>query len=181
MERKILVAGDPYGQIALGWSYDAENVEKWDQRFLAMAEMVASWSKDPSTKCGAVIVDMRRVVVGMGYNGFPRRCDDDPALYANRELKYERVIHAELNAILEAGDRARGSTLYTFPGSNGPSCARCSSHAIQAGIRRVVCFYKPSSDITSRWSESIGIGLKMYEEAGVEVIGYIQPVHFANT
>lgn len=185
MERKVIVESDPYVALAAGYQ-GADQIEKWDLRFLEMATLVSTFSKDPSTKCGAVIADYRRVVVGMGYNGFPRGCSDDAAIYENRPLKYERVIHAELNALLEAGHRAQGATLYSVPASNGPSCARCSAHIVQAGIRRVVFFFEPSTDITSRWGESIEIGLQMYREANVEVIGYqkkpvIVPDHYLAT
>jgi dCMP deaminase len=86
---------------------------KWNERFLELAKHVASWSKDPSTQVGAIIVDPEtRVVLGMGYNGFPRGVDDHPDRYANRELKYSLVVHAEANAILEAGKTCNGATLF---------------------------------------------------------------------
>ena len=66
----------------------------WHQRFLALAAHVGSWSKDPSTKVGAVIVRNDRTIVSVGYNGFPRHCDDDPELYADRTKKYPRTVHA---------------------------------------------------------------------------------------
>ncbi len=68
--------------------------EKWDSRFIELARLIASWSKDTSTRVGAVIVDEQRRIVGTGYNGFARGCADDPALYADRERKYRRVVHA---------------------------------------------------------------------------------------
>lgn len=141
----------------------------WDARFLDLAKLVASWSKDPSTQCGAVIVRPDRTVASVGFNGFAKGCDDDPALYANRELKYERVVHAEVNAILLARELLEGYTIYTYPPGYGPSCARCSSHIIQAGIKRVV-HLRDTSEFAMRWKDSAEIGLKMYEEAGVEVV-----------
>ena len=101
-----------------------------------MAEHVSKWSRDPSTKCGAVIVRPDKSLASTGFNGFPRGMDDDEELYDNREVKYDRVIHAELNAILSAHEPVRGYTLYVWP---LPTCSRCAVHVIQSGISRVVC------------------------------------------
>lgn len=141
----------------------------WDYRFLSMAGLVASWSKDPSTKCGAVVVRPDRTIVSTGYNGFPKGCDDNPEFYADRELKLARVVHAELNAILHAREPLNGYTMYTHPPGFGPSCDRCSAHIIQSGITRVV-HVRDDSDFASRWKEPAERGLQMYEEAGVEVV-----------
>lgn len=145
---------------------------KWDARFLDMAGLVSSWSKDPSTKCGAVIVRPDRTVASVGFNGFPKGCDDDPEIYAERELKYSRVVHAEMNALLHAREPLDGYTMYTVPKGFGPSCDRCSAHIIQAGISRVVHYGVEDDDFASRWKEACERGLQMYEEAGVEVTTY---------
>ena len=146
-------------------------MNKWDERFLDMARLVSGWSKDPSTKCGAVIVRPDRTIVSTGFNGFPRGCSDDPEVYANRELKYARVVHAELNAILHAKEDLTGYTIYTWPPGFGPSCDRCSAHIIQSGITRVV-HIRDTSEFALRWKDAAQIGLDMYEEAGVEVVAY---------
>lgn len=143
--------------------------EKWDHRFLALAELVASWSKDPSTKCGAVIVRPDRTIVSAGYNGFPKLCSDEPELYADREQKLGRVVHAEVNAVLHAREPLNGYTMYTHPAGWGPSCDRCTSVIIQSGITRVV-HKLDDSLFASRWKEPAERGLQMYEEAGVEVV-----------
>lgn len=155
--------------------YKAEDIrkKKWDLRFLDVAEMVASWSKDPSTKCGAVIVRPDMTIASVGYNGFPRGCADDETIYKNRELKYERVIHAEVNAILNAREVLTGYTIYTYPKGYGPSCARCTTNIIQSGIKRVV-HLKDTSEFAERWKVSAEIGLDMYREAGVEVYSIFQ-------
>ena len=140
-------------------------VNKWDERFLELAELVASWSKDPSTKVGAVIADDNRRIVSVGYNGFPQGISDDPADLANRSVKYERIIHAEMNAILFA-DRSHfrgGLTLYTWPFS---PCSRCASYIVQAGINRVVT--RPNTD--PRWAESFALAHNTFNQAGVEFI-----------
>jgi dCMP deaminase len=142
---------------------------KWDDRFLEIAAQVSTWSKDPSTKCGAVIVRPDRTIVSTGYNGFPKGCDDSEEFYADRELKLARVVHAELNAILHAREPLQGYTMYTYPPGWGPSCDRCTAHIIQAGITRVV-HRRDESEFARRWKESAERGLQMFEEAGVEVI-----------
>lgn len=142
---------------------------KWDDRFLQLAKLISTWSKDPSTKCGAVIVRPDKTIVSTGFNGFPKGCLDTPELYENRDLKLDRVVHAELNAILHAREPLDGYTMYTYPPGFGPSCARCSAHIVQSGISRVV-HQKDESNFASRWKESSERGLQMYNEAGVEVI-----------
>jgi dCMP deaminase len=150
-----------------------DNIEKWDRRFLAMAEMVASWSKDPSTKCGAVIT-MDRRVLSVGFNGFPIGTDDDEAIYADREEKYRRVVHAEVNAITMARQSVAGATLYSVPRGHGPSCERCAGVIIQAGITRIVHLRpEEGEDFPSRWKDSCLLGLEMFRQAGVEIVSYI--------
>lgn len=148
-------------------------MNKWDDRFLKMAELVASWSKDPSTKCGAVIVRPDKTIASTGFNGFPKGCDDSSEIYADRDLKLSRVVHAEQNALLHAREDLTGYTMYTWPPGFGPSCDRCTAHIIQAGIAKVV--YKPdsSAEFASRWKEAVERGLQMYEEAGVEVVPFV--------
>jgi dCMP deaminase len=92
------------------------------------------WSKDPSTKCGAVIVDDLRRVVSMGFNGFARGTDDSEEFYTDREYKLANVIHSEENAILLAGEPVRGHTIYC----SGMICSACCARAIQSGISKVV-------------------------------------------
>lgn len=141
----------------------------WDQRFLAVAELVSTWSKDPSTKCGAVIVRPDRTIVSTGFNGFPKGCSDHPWLYEHRETKYSRVVHAEVNAVLHAREPLAGYTIYTWPPGYGPSCDRCTAAIIQSGITRVVHRFD-DSDFALRWKAASERGLQMYCEAGVEVV-----------
>lgn len=144
--------------------------DKWDLRFLEMARLVASWSKDPSTKCGAVIVRPDRSICSVGFNGFPRKVPDLEEHLNDREEKYGRVVHAEVNAILSACEPVRGYTMYTYPAGLGPSCDRCTTCIIQAGIIRVVHFHKEDDDFSSRWSKPALRGLDMYRQASVEVV-----------
>ena len=92
---------------------------KWDIRFLEMAKLVASWSKDPSTQVGAVAV-RNRTVIAQGYNGLPRGMKDTHDRLTVRTLKIKRIVHAEMNAIYNAAENGvslKDSTclLYTSP------------------------------------------------------------------
>lgn len=137
----------------------------WDLRFLNLASFVAQWSKDPSTKVGAVIVDQLRRVVSVGYNGFPRGVEDDDRLTI-REVKYEMIVHGEVNAVLSAGRPVAGCTLYTVP---FPPCSRCASMMVQAGIKRVVA-PAPTKEQIARWGTSFEIAENVFEEGGVELV-----------
>ncbi len=141
--------------------------EKWDYRFLRMAELVSTFSKDPSTKCGGVIVRPDKSIVSVGFNGFPRKIEDKPELLENREEKYKRVIHSEVNAILNAREALHGYTLYNWPGQ---SCSRCAVQVIQAEITRDVSPLRKDSDFIKRWQTEITLAEDLYNEAGVELL-----------
>lgn len=141
----------------------------WDEFFLRMAELVSSASKDPSTRCGAVIVRSDHTVASVGFNGFPKGVLDDERRYLDRDIKLEQVIHAEVNAVLLAREPLEGYTIYTWPPAYGPSCAKCTGVIIQSGIKRVV-HKRDDSEFAMRWKESSDIGLRMYAEANVEVV-----------
>jgi dCMP deaminase len=136
---------------------------KWDERFLHLAEVVASWSKDPSTQVGAVIVDGDKRIVSVGFNGFARHIDDADGLYLNREVKYSRIIHAEMNAILHARESLTDMTLYTWPVL---PCERCAVHVIQTGISRVVAPACPAH-MLERWGPSLAKTREFFQEACV--------------
>jgi len=134
----------------------------WNKRFLDLAEHVAGWSKDPSTKVGAVIVNDDKQVLGLGYNGFPRGVYDCAERYNDRNLKLQFVAHAERNALDNAAD-VRGATLYStlFP------CTDCAKGIIQRGIRCVVTT-QPNEEKSKRFNfETSKI---MLNEAGVELL-----------
>jgi dCMP deaminase len=137
--------------------------KKWDHRYLQLAAIVATWSKDPSTKVGAVIVRPNRTVVSLGYNGFPRSVRDDGALYNDRPTKLLRTVHAEANAILTAGQSVKGCTIYVSPLH---PCATCAGIIIQSGISRVVA-YMPSKPLA--WEQSFAAAQEMFDEARVVV------------
>lgn len=141
-------------------------LDKWHLRFLQMAEHVAEWSKDPSTKVGAVIVRPDRTIASVGFNGFARGVLDTAERLSNRELKYPLTVHAEPNAILSAHEPVRGHTLYVSPLS---PCSNCAGVIIQSGIGRVVakCGHVANP---SQWSDSFKLALTAFDEAGVSVI-----------
>lgn len=148
-------------------------MDKWDRRFLDLAAHIATWSKDPSTKVGTVLVNEKKIIVGLGYNGFARGVEDTEERLNTRELKYKYVVHAEVNAILMAGEKAEGCTLYVYPAFMlPPICHDCCKTAIQAGVKEIIG-YQPdeSEERVKRWAESIQIARSMCEEAGVKYRG----------
>lgn len=115
--------------------------EKWQHRFMDLARFVSRWSKDPSTKCGSVIVGPTRQQVAYGYNGFPIGVQDTDERYLDRKKKYNLVVHAELNAILNATFNVSGCTLFCWP---IPPCPECTKAIIQSGISYVCCVREPT-------------------------------------
>ena len=142
----------------------------WDQRFLDLAAHVAAWSKDPSTKVGCVLVNNHRVVVGLGYNGFPRGVDDHIERLNDRETKYLMVQHAEVNAVLNAAGDTHGATAYV---THAP-CASCSGVLIQAGIAKIVTNETPAA-LQQRFGRSFDASRTMLAESGVEIQTKPQP------
>jgi len=143
-----------------------DDVLKWDLRFLELAKLISTWSKDPSTKTGAVIVSSDRRVVSVGFNGFPQNMVDLPENYSNREEKYSRIVHCEMNALLFAKESTIGCTLYTWPLM---SCDRCFVHMAQAGINRFVAPI-PSADLVTRWGTAMNRVRKYIKETGGELV-----------
>ena len=134
----------------------------WDKRFLEMAKLVATWSKDPSTQVGAVIT-RGKFVVSLGFNGHPRGVIDSPERLENREVKYRTIIHAEINAILTSKQDLEGCTVYVWPFM---PCSQCGAAVVQAGIKRVVTLENKNE----RWAESFAFTTEMFREAGVELV-----------
>jgi dCMP deaminase len=143
---------------------------KWDERFLDLAKLVSTWSKDPSTKVGAVIADDRKII-SVGYNGFPEGVLDTAERYYDRETKYKYMVHAERNALLFANTSAKGMTLYTYPFM---PCSECAGMVIQAGIKRVVTLINKNE----RWKKSFKITQRMFGEAGVRLTQYDKNIFF---
>lgn len=135
-------------------------------KFMPMVHVVASMSKDPSTKVGALALDDNLYVLATGYNGFPRGVADTAERLSDRDTKLSFTAHAEANVIAQAANHGvslRDSTLLVsalFP------CVACSALIVQAGIRRVIAPRVKES----RWKVSNELARVIFDEAGVEVI-----------
>lgn len=142
-----------------------QEVLSWDEYFMGLAHLSALRSKDPSTQVGACIVSADKKVVGIGYNGLPRGCDDDDFPWVRDgeflETKYPFVVHAELNAILNSNQDLRGCSLYVslFP------CNECAKAIIQAGIKRIVYECDKYAD-----TDSVKASKRMLIAAEVELV-----------
>ena len=145
-------------------------LKNWDIRFLNLAKNISLWSKDPSTKVGAVIVRSDKTIASVGYNGFPKNMPDNEEFYNERNEKYSRIIHAEMNALIHSKEDVNGMTLYTYPMM---SCDRCFVHMSQAGIKRIVA-PKIYGETYERWKESFNRVLKYAVECDmiVDLIDY---------
>jgi dCMP deaminase len=145
-----------------------ETIEaKWVARFGALAEEISTWSKDPSSQVGAVIVRPDRTIASIGFNGFPRGVEDSQDRIANRDTKLLYTIHAEMNAILSAKEPLKGYSLFVWPFQ---PCAHCAASIIQAGIKDVYCPFNAHLDTYERWADSFKAALQMFDEAEVRVI-----------
>ena len=136
------------------------NMKKWDKRFLELAKLVGSWSKDPSTQVGAVIVDDDKRIVSIGFNGFPKGVKDSQKRLVDRDEKYAIIVHAEANALMFANRSVEGCTLYTWPFQ---PCSRCAGLIIQSGIKRVVSVIHNDD----RWKKNFEISQKLFTESGI--------------
>jgi dCMP deaminase len=138
----------------------------WDVRFLKLAQHIASWSKDPSTKVGCVIVGPDREIVSTGYNGFPRGVSDDSSRYDDRNTKLHLICHAEENAVSHAariGVSLRNTTAYV----TWPPCPRCARSLVQAGVTKVV---HQETELPERWVEQMNWSFQLLDEADVDVV-----------
>ncbi len=142
----------------------------WHLRFLGLAAHVATWSRDADKKVGSVIVRPDKTIATMGFNGFPRGVDDNPERYADRDLKLDMTVHAEMNAILHTREPLHGYTLYVWPFH---PCTRCAAAIIQSGIAHVVTIPWKK---TSKWAANIDLAKQMLEEAGVTISVIDEPV-----
>jgi dCMP deaminase len=135
---------------------------KWDRRFIELARHISTWSKDPSTQTGAVIVDAQGRIISLGYNGMAQGVEDLSERLENRDLKYKMFLHCERNAILFAQRSLEGCILYTWPFM---SCAVCAAMVVQVGIKRVVAPYSENP----RWVDDFELSKMQFKEAGVDV------------
>ncbi len=136
----------------------------WDEYFMGVAALSAKRSKDPNTQVGACIVNEEKRIVGIGYNGFPRGCEDDVFPWGKGnadplENKYPYVVHAEANCILNTTAKLTGATLYVtlFP------CNECAKLLIQSGIEEIVYLSDKHA-----LSDSVKASKRMLDAAGVK-------------
>ena len=139
----------------------------WDARFLRMASNeVATWSKDPTAGVGAVLVDTTdHRFFYVGYNGFPRRIKDLSRRYQDKDIKRKVVVHAEVNAILNAKRTLDTYALYTnrFP------CIVCTPVIVQSGIIKVVTVL-PKKEHLVTYATDLILSVEMFTEAGIELL-----------
>ena len=139
---------------------------KWNVRFLQMAQLISNWSKDTSTKVGCVIVAPDKTILSLGYNGFPRGVDDTKIARNKRPTKYEFYVHAEENALLNAGKngtRLDGGILFVTM----PPCTRCAGSIIQSGIKEVIYMAPDTMPNIPGWRDNLKYSFEMFNEAGV--------------
>jgi len=157
---------------------ESKAMEKWDERFCMLAKFVSEWSKDPNAKVGAVVFSKRGGDISIGYNGFPMGVEDSAERLDDQELKLELIVHAEQNALIAAGSRTVGSTIYVW---GKPVCARCAGSIIQAGVKRVVALGPDLDDKKSKWAKSGIFAHQMFSEAGLQVDFYVVPGEESDT
>lgn len=109
------------------------------------------------------MITREKRIIGSGFNGFPQGTNDNPELYEDRDRKYRRVLHAEMNSLLNARADVRGCTIYVYP---LPPCSQCAAAIIQAGITRVFSI-RPTKEQILRWKSSFEEAQLMFQEAGV--------------
>lgn len=146
---------------------DREKEFKWEHRFLELAVMVSNWSKDPGTRCGAVIIDRNRRILSTGYNGFASGVEDSISRLMDRPTKLACTLHAEENAILFSPVKLDDAKMIV----SAHPCAACAARIIQSGISEVA-FRPGQADYEARWADNIAVAREQFREAGV----YVHPV-----
>ena len=147
--------------------YENNLTEKWIHRYLRMSEWVSHWSKDPSTKCGCVIVHPeKKTVVSLGYNGFPSHVEDTPEYLNDREVKYVNMIHAEENAIFNSLRRDHtGMHLFVYPFT---PCHNCAELIVEVGISHVyTVVFDRDNDRFMRWRDSFEMTMCLFDKNNV--------------
>jgi dCMP deaminase len=152
------------------------NYLSWDDYFMAVAQLSALRSKDPNTRVGACIVNTKKRIIGIGYNGFPVGCSDDELPWGREgnflETKYPYVCHAEMNAITNASNKPEleGASMYVslFP------CNECAKLIVQVGIREIVYLSDRYRDTdimiaSRRILEMAGIRCRQLKPANAEI------------
>lgn len=129
-------------------------VPNWSHYFMEIAKTVAMRSKDPNTQVGAVVVNDDRHIIGTGYNGFPPKLDDTPERW-KKPLKYDLVIHAEMNAIAHATASVRGAKIYVTL----HPCVECAKLICSAGISTVFYLDEKNNESEKKAKELFELSL----------------------
>ena len=142
-------------------------MNNWDKKYIDLAKHIATWSKDNSTKVGAVIVSEENRIISTGYNGMPIGANDSIESRYEKKMKYYFFEHAERNAIYScanSGVSTKNATIYVqyYP------CADCARAIIQSGIKRLVCCSKPDFN-HPKWGESWKVADELFNECHVNV------------
>lgn len=145
------------------------SLTNWDQRFMNLATHISTWSKDPSSQVGAVIVGRHKRDICHGYNGFPPGIADTSERLNDRPTKYRLIQHAERNALDNCHFDTRGASLYVtrYP------CSECAKSIISKGIARVI--YAVHPEFEARWADELNWTWTMLMEAGIPLIGLELP------
>ena len=141
-------------------------ITKWDKNFIELAKTIGAWSKDPSTKIGAVAVGDKHQILATGYNGFPRGIKDYSDRLEVKETKYKYTIHGEMNCIYNAtltGVSLDNATLYVY---GLPVCSECAKGVAQVGIKKVFACHPPI--ISTKWEQSNLLTKSIFEEIGID-------------
>jgi dCMP deaminase len=141
----------------------------WDTYFMQMLPMIATKSKDMSTKVGCIIVGPDHEIRSTGYNSFPRGLNDNIPERQERPEKYKWIEHAERNAIYNAarmGISLKECYMYIM----GVPCMDCGRAIIQAGIVEVIYDNNPENPFekNGRWVEQMKTTLQMFDECCIK-------------
>lgn len=144
----------------------------WTEYYLGIAEQVKLKSKDESTQIGSVIVGEGNEILSTGYNSFPRGLDDSRPERQISPLKYNYMVHAEMNGIINAariGISIKNSVMYL---TCGIPCANCAKGIINSGIKKIYCKTTCTTKNKRKWKKEQKISLIMFSECGVDIIFY---------
>lgn len=147
-----------------------DKIPNWSEYFMAIARTVSIRSKDPNTKVGAVLVDKDNRIIGTGYNGFPQAMIETPELW-QRPIKYEYVVHAEVNCILHSTSNTKNSSLFVtmYP------CKDCAKLIVNAGVKRIIyADDKYKNEISEHIFNSCGINVRQLNNFSIDQLSLIR-------
>jgi len=145
--------------------HHGDNKPTWELRYMKLAQEVSTWSKDPSSKIGAIAIGSKGQVLAQGYNGFPRGVKDTKERLSIREKKLKYTIHAEMNCIFNAtfnGVSLDNSTMFVY---GLPPCSDCAKGITQVGVHTV---FMNTILVPDRWKESWELTKEIFSEGGVK-------------